>query len=120
MKYLLLDVIKNDVNLVECNNLDDIYKYLKCSCIEITLRRLGDLLVRIVVDESGALKEDRIISITNQHDDFIFGNVLFASSKVVDGELTELTIEEMDYIVNFIRLSFFYGLDNKVRLRLIY
>lgn len=102
MKYLLLDVENKDIKMVEANDLEDYYKLIGCRCIDIVSRRIGDVEVEIVLDDEGALVDKPKISaidVTGQP--ALFGNLLIASGRVTDdGELTELTHEEIDYIMD--------------------
>lgn len=102
MKMLLLDVYNNEAKMVEANGLDDYYKLIGCRTIDIIHRRIGDVEVEIVIDDEGALVDNPKISaidITGQP--ALFGNLLIASGRVTDdGELTELTEEEVDEIMD--------------------
>lgn len=62
MKMLLLDVYNNEVKMVEVNGLDDYYKYIGCSCIDIVRRKIGDLTVEIVCDDEGTFVEHPKVS----------------------------------------------------------
>lgn len=100
MKYLLIDVINNDIRLVEANDLDDFYKLLNCRCIDIIYRKIGDTECTLIVDDEGLLKTDPIISaIDVSGSPCLVGNILIASNRTVDGELTELTSEEVQDIM---------------------
>lgn len=103
MKMLLLDVINNEVKVVEANGLEDYYKYIGCDLIDIVRRKIGDLTVEIVCDDEGTFCEHPKVSaidITGQP--CLVGNLLIASERVIDGNLTELTEEEIEYIKQFI------------------
>lgn len=100
MKYLLIDVINNDVRLVEANGLDDFYKLLNCRCIDITRRKIGDIDCNLIVDDEGLLIDNPIVSaIDVSGTPCLFGNILVASGRTVDGELTELTDEELQEVM---------------------
>ena len=100
MKYLLIDVINNDVRLVEANGLDDFYKLLNCRCIDITRRKIGDIGCNLIVDDEGLLIDNPIVSaIDVSGTPCLFGNILVASGRTVDGELTELTDEELQEVM---------------------
>ena len=101
MKMLLLDVEKRDVKMVEANGLDDYYRLIGCRCIDIIHRRIGDVEVEIVLDDEGLLVEDpKPSGIDVTGTPVLFGNLLIASGRVTDdGELTELTEEEIDEIM---------------------
>ena len=62
MKMLLLDVQNNEVKVVEVNGLEDYYKYIGCSVIDIVRRKIGDLTVEIVCDDEGTFAEHQKVS----------------------------------------------------------
>lgn len=103
MKMLLLDVQNNEVKVVEANGLEDYYKYIGCDYVDIVRRKIGDLTVEIVCDDEGAMVQHPKVSaidITGQP--CLVGNLLIASGRVEDGNLTELTEKEIEYIKEFI------------------
>ena len=102
MKYLLLDVKNREIKTVEANGLDDYYKIIGCRCIDVIHRRIGDVEVEIVLDDEGALVENpKVSAIGIDGTPILFGNLLVASGRVTDdGELTELTEEEVDEIMD--------------------
>lgn len=100
MKYLLIDVINNDVRLVEADGLDDFHKLLNCRCINIISRKIGDTECNLIIDDEGLLIDNPIVSaIDVSGTPCLFGNILIASGRTVDGELTELTDEEVQDIM---------------------
>ena len=100
MKFLFLDVYNNELKTVEANGLDDYYELIGCRTIDIVHRKIGDIDVEIIIDDEGALVENPkpsavdIVGIVA-----LYGNLLVASGKVNDGELTELTQDEIDVIM---------------------
>lgn len=102
MKMLLLDVWNNKIKMVEANDLEDYYKYINCRCIDIVRRRIGDVEVEIILDDEGLLiDEPKISAIDITGKPMLCGNLLIASGRVTDdGELTELTENEIDAIVD--------------------
>ena len=104
MKMLLLDVHNNEVRVVEANGLEDYYKYIRCSVIDIVRRKIGDLTVEIVCDDEGALCEHPKVSAVDAVFGLpeLYGNLLVAGGKVIDGNLTELTEKEIEYIKQFV------------------
>ena len=102
MKYLLLDVKNREIKTVEANGLDDYYKIIGCSTIDIISRSIGDVRVEIVLDDEGALvKNPKVSAIDIDGTPMLYGNLLIASGRVTDdGELTELTQEEIDEIMD--------------------
>ena len=97
MKYLFLDVYNNKLKTVEANGLDDYYKLIGCRTIDIVRRKIGDIDVEIVIDDEGALVEHPKPSAVDIVGEIaLYGNLLVASGRVTeDGELTELTKEEV-------------------------
>ena len=102
MKYLLLDVKNREIKTVEANGLDDYYNLIGCRCIDIIHRRIGDVEVEIVIDDEGTLVDKpKISAIDIDGTPMLCGNLLVASGRVTDdGELTELTEEEVDEIMD--------------------
>lgn len=100
MKFLFLDVYNNELKTVEANGLDDYYKLIGCRTIDIVHRKIGDIDVEIIVDDEGALVEHPKVSAVDIVGDVaLYGNLLVASGRVNDGELTELTQDEIDVIM---------------------
>lgn len=101
MKMLMIDVENKDVRLVEANTLDDYYRLIGCRTIDIISRSIGDIRVEIVLDDEGALVENpKVSAISVDGTPMLFGNLLIASGRVTDdGELTELTKDEIDEIM---------------------
>lgn len=103
MKMLLLDVVNNEVKVVEANGLEDYYKYIGCSVIDIVRRKIGDLTVEIVCDDEGTFVEHpKVSAIDIVGQPCLYGNLLVAGGKVIDGNLTELTEAEVEYLKQFI------------------
>ena len=103
MKMLLLDVQNNEVKVVEVNGLEDYYKHIGCSVIDIVRRDIGDVTVEIVCDDEGTFVEHpKVSAIDVVGQPCLYGNLLIASGKVIDGNLTELTEAEIDYLKQYI------------------
>ena len=102
MKMLLLDVKNREVKTVEANDLEDYYRLIGCRTIDIVSRIIGDVRVEIVLDDEGALvKNPKVSAIGIDGTPMLYGNLLVASGRVTDdGELTELTQEEIDEIMD--------------------
>ena len=102
MKMLMLDVVNKDVKMVEANGLADYYKLIGCDYVDIIHRWIGDVEVEIVLDDEGVLVENpKPSGISVDGTPMLFGNLLIASGRVTDdGELTELTEEEVDEIMD--------------------
>ena len=103
MKMLLVDVQNNEVKVVEANGLEDYYKYIGCDYVDIVRRKIGDLTVEIVCDDEGAMvAHPKVSAIDIIGQPCLVGNLLIASGRVEDGNLTELTEKEIEYIKEFI------------------
>ena len=102
MKMLMLDVENKEVKMVEATDLADYYKFIGCNYVDIIHRRIGDVEVEIVLDDEGLLVENpKPSGISVDGTPMLFGNLLIASGRVTeDGELTELTEEEVDEIMD--------------------
>ena len=102
MKMLFLDVENREVKCVEANTLDDYYKFIDCNYVDIIHRRIGDVEVEIVLNDEGLLvNAPKPSGISIDGTPILFGNLLIASGRVTDdGELTELTEEEVDEIMD--------------------
>ena len=100
MKMLFLDVHNNRFKMVNANGLDDYYELIGCRTIDIIHRRIGDVEVEIVLDDEACLvKNPKVSAISIDGTPMLYGNLLVASGRVTDdGELTELTKEEVDEI----------------------
>lgn len=103
MKMLFLDVHNNDLKVVEVNGLEDYYKYIGCRVIDIVRRKIGDLTVEIVCDDEATFAEHpKVSAIDIVGQPCLYGNLLIAGGTVIDGNLTELTETEINYIKQFI------------------
>ena len=102
MKFLFLDVKNREVKMVEANDLEDYHRLIGCRTIDIVSRTIGDVKVEIVLDDEGALVNNpKVSAIDIDGTPMLFGNLLVASGRVTeDGELTELTQEEVDEIMD--------------------
>ena len=100
MKMLMLDVENKEIKIVEANGLNDYYELIGGRCIDIISRTIGDVEVEIVLDDEGAIIENpKVSAISIDGTPMLYGNLLIASGRVTDdGELTELTKEEVDEI----------------------
>lgn len=109
---MLIDVENISVGVVDANGLDDYYKYIGCRCIDIVRRKIGGLPVEIVCDDEGLLVENpKLSALDMDGQPTLFGNLLIASGRVVDGELTELTTEEMYHIAEHLGVIITENLD---------
>lgn len=90
-RLLLLDVFDNEVKEVECDELDDYYKFLRCGCFDIAHRQIGGKYFDIFVDDIGLYAEQPIVSaINSKHEPMLVGNLIFANHDS-EGNTTDLT-----------------------------
>ena len=107
MRSLLIDVENAEVKEIEVNSIDDFYKYINCSTIDIVGRYIGDekRLYSIVIDDNGALKENAIPSAINLVDIMLYGNLVITKKGDIDEEL-QLTEHDIDYLYRYIRTGY--------------
>ena len=83
LRGVLVDVEKETAGVVEIpDELDEFYRILNCSCIDITVRRIGcnfhnRIRVNIICDDEGLCKSDpKISAIDNLGNVQLVGNLL--------------------------------------------
>lgn len=87
------------------DDLDTYYQMLNCDCIEIVKRRIGKKDFQIICDESGTLKENFIVSaITWDGGAALVGNLFVTGLADDEGELTDLTDEDVKFIGSHVTL----------------
>lgn len=103
---VLVDTEKGFFGIVNVpNELDAFYKVLGCSCIDITVRRIGTANFEIICDDEGLLVESpRISAINNLGRPQLVGNLLIVGRGGAEGNLTSLTNEEANYILGKVQL----------------
>ena len=101
LRGVLVDVEKETVSVVEIpDELDEIYRILNCSCIDIVDRRIGRKRFNIVCDDEGLYKDPQKISaIDNLGQPQLVGNLFIVGGPDQIGNLTSLTKAESDYIL---------------------
>lgn len=83
------------------NSLKEYYDVIGCDCIEIIERSIGNRPFSLVCDEEGLLKSDPIPCCVNAYDrEIIYGNVLVTGLTDEEGNLTSLTDEDVQLILN--------------------
>lgn len=91
MRGLLLNVVEDKVRIVEANGLDDYYRLMGCSVIDITQRKIAGKYYDIICDDEGLLKENpKISAITHMGQPVLVGNLIIAGEADADGNLTDL------------------------------
>ena len=87
------------------DSLDKFYELIDCSCIDIVLRLINGVRCRIVCDDEGALKNNRIPSgyCFGLHA-ALFGNLIITGDIDCNGNLMSLTDFEITKIIEHIHL----------------
>lgn len=99
MRGLLLDVMQNKVEVVEVNGLDDYYRLIGCSLIDITQRKIAGKYYEIICDDEGLLKENpKISAINDMGQPMLVGNLIIAEEVDEDGNLTDLLDADIKHI----------------------
>ncbi|HCJ37841.1 MAG TPA: hypothetical protein DHV37_05890 [Erysipelotrichaceae bacterium] len=123
-RLLLLRIDTTDfpeiVKEVECNDLDDYYKYLNCGCFDIATRKIGDKYYDIFVDDEGLFKDNPIMSMANidNGEPMLVGNLIFANHDD-EGNTTSLSDEDMNNIKRHICLVDIVKADRSKETRFI-
>lgn len=105
LRGVLVDVENEKVSVIEIpDELDEFYKILNCSCIDIVVRNIGGKLRKkfnIVCDDEGTFKDSpKISAIDNMAKAQLVGNLFIVGSEVIDGELTSLSEYDVAYILS--------------------
>ena len=122
INMLLWDTKKEnfiDITLIKENdnfdNLDKIYKLLNCDTIDITTRVINKIEYDIIVDDSGLIKNDYILSYFENDEPQLAGNLLFTKSNKF-GENIGLNKKELDNLKEYLILIY-YSFDSKKIIR---
>lgn len=99
MKALLLDVMEGKVETVDADGVEEFYKLLHCTTIDIVQRIIGDRWYDIVCDDNGTFVEDpRISAVDSKGQIMLVGNLLICGLADADGVLTSLSEEDIEHI----------------------
>ena len=99
MKALLLDTVEKQIKVVDPKGLDDYYKMIGCSTIDIVTRKIGRKWYDIICDDEGTFVEDPLISaIDNLGRVMLVGSLIICGLADEEGELTDLTANDIRYI----------------------
>lgn len=83
---------------VECDGLDDYYRYLECDCFDIANRSVRGVRYDIFVDDIGLFAEDpKITACDPEGRRMLVGNLIFANHDS-EGNTTSLTDEDVERI----------------------
>lgn len=99
MQMLLIDTELDKPKVIDIpDELNEYYKHLKCSTIDITMRKVGGRDFDIICDDEGLFTDHPIITAIYQ--DFspaLVGNLIFAHHNS-EGEMTALSDEDVEII----------------------
>lgn len=99
MKALLLDVMEGKVETVDADGVEEFYKLLHCTTIDIVQRIIGDRWYDIVCDDNGTFVENpRISAVDSKGQIMLVGNLLICGLADADGVLTSLSEEDIEHI----------------------
>lgn len=104
MKALLIDVANIKVEVVEIGESPSEWnELLHCCYVHITSRMIGDMHKRynIIYDDGALLKENYPSALDDSYSICMEGNLLI-TSRDNDGELTDLSEEDIRYLNNYI------------------
>lgn len=107
IKGIFINVYEGFIKIAEIEKkTEEYYKLLGCECIGIVKRRIGNRWYEIVVDDNGALLDNPRISAVDPHGiPALVGNLFIVK---FDGkeDITSLSIDDINYISNFIKSYF--------------
>lgn len=108
MRALYLDIENNNCEIVDIkDDLNVFYKMLNCRTVEMPERKIGvksHYYYTFICDEEGLLKDNPMPSALNDLGrPMLFGNLLIVNVDYKTGELKELSVEDCEYIVQFIQ-----------------
>jgi glycine cleavage system aminomethyltransferase T len=99
MKALLIDVMENKVETVDVNGLEDYYKLIHCTTIDIVNREIKGKRYDIICDDEGTFSDDPLISaIDDLGRAMLVGNLIVCGEADEEGNLTALTDDDIKHI----------------------
>lgn len=103
LKTLYLNVDDEKFEVVEIEKeLSEYYRLIKCTCIDIVTRKIGNRWYDIICDDEGLLNNNpKISAIGNLGNVMLVGNLLITNSDE-EGDTTSLTDEDIKYLERFI------------------
>ena len=109
MKAYLLDVenkVRKAVEIDDDNHLQEYYRYLNCSIVDITSRKVGGKWFDIIADDEGLLKENPIVSaLDSNNQPALVGNLLFCNYDSETGEEVSLTDDDIEHLEKYSALA---------------
>lgn len=79
-------------------SLEGYYALLRCDCIDIPSRMIGDRRFNIICDDEGLLKENNVVSAFDRDGSPMLVGALFVVKFDGKEDVTSLTEEELDYV----------------------
>ena len=101
MRAVYLDVSNNakPVIIDLKDDLNEFYKLIKCDCIDIVSRKVGNKYFDFICDDNGLLVNRPVVSaIDILNNPALVGNLLIVGDSTAYGEMTELSAEEAKMI----------------------
>lgn len=99
MKALLLNVQDNQVSIENPSGLEDYYKLIGCSTIDITNRAIAGKRFDIICDDEGIFTENpKISAINDMGEPQLVGNLIITGEADSEGNMTDLTDEDIVHI----------------------
>lgn len=103
MRMYLINVKENTAGEVQAETLQDYYKHIECTCVDIVQRKIGRKRYEIICDDEGLFEESpKISAINNMGEPMLVGNLLIAGLADGEGNLTPLTEEDVKYIEKYV------------------
>lgn len=106
LRGVLVDVENEKVSVLEIpDELEEFYKILNCTCIDITVRCIGsNKRFQIVCDDESLCKgEPKISAVDYFGQAQLCGNLFIVSGELDDGNLVSLTEDESAYIMRLVK-----------------
>lgn len=93
---------KEGVRFGAVTKLEDMYREIGCSCIDITRRKVGGKVFDFIVDDEGLLKEDPLVSAIYFEDGNIRPSLvgtLIICSRNSKGETVDISLEDHELLI---------------------
>lgn len=106
MQAILINVDHDRVEIVNPDGLEDWYKLMDVSLVDIAYRAIGKQhrYYNIICDDNGLLtSEPKISAVSNLGTVMLVGNLIIAGDTDDEGNLKDLTEEDIRYISRYIR-----------------
>lgn len=88
------------------DDLQTLYKMLGCSCIDIVTRKVEGKPFDFVVDDEGRMKDgNHIQAVSTGASEVLVGNILIAGLADENGDLTDVSMTDLERIMPCLRAS---------------